>query len=270
MWAMYYQNIKEMAAIIILYNRIVPKIANPRNTQARPIIPSNGSEHSIENGQQMQQSQIQEQLRQAALHASINSYQNSIVSDIEVCRSNVNLLSEMLSFTDPSQEDISKNELIIEFYDKCKKSQLVIARHMQQCGDPDTLTTLLECHKEVKKVFDTYNDMLEHGYYSKARVASEQVSHRGTGDSSLIELEANGDNSGDSGMSNGHNRAAETSNGLPTVPTFQLEEDPFADQDEEDECDIPILQTKSTKALGKQKIAGYPAMADSAATRESY
>jgi hypothetical protein len=40
------------------------------------------------------------------------------------------------------------------------------------------------------------------------------------------------------------------SNGLPTVPTFQLEEDPFADQDEEDECDIPILQTKSTKALG--------------------
>lgn len=60
---------------------------------------------------------------------------------------------------------------------------------MQQCGDPDTLATLLSCHKEVKKVFNTYNDMLEHGYYTQARAASQQVSHRGTGDSNLIELE---------------------------------------------------------------------------------
>lgn len=60
---------------------------------------------------------------------------------------------------------------------------------MQQCGDPDTLTTLLACHKDVKKVFDTYNDMLEHGYYTQARAASQQVSHRGTGDANLIELE---------------------------------------------------------------------------------
>lgn len=74
MWATYYQNLKEMLPIVILYNRIVPKISTIRNSPiVRPNLPSHGSQHSLESGLQMQQSQVQEQLRQAAMQASINN-----------------------------------------------------------------------------------------------------------------------------------------------------------------------------------------------------
>lgn len=60
---------------------------------------------------------------------------------------------------------------------------------MQHSGDPETLSTLLESYNEVKKVFDSYKEMLEHGNYHRARAASEKVSHRGTGELALIDFE---------------------------------------------------------------------------------
>lgn len=74
MWATYYQNLKEMLPIVVLYNRIIPKVQSRRNSPiVRPNLPSHGSQRSLESGQQTQQSQVQEQLRQAAMQASINS-----------------------------------------------------------------------------------------------------------------------------------------------------------------------------------------------------
>ncbi|GAB5586892.1 hypothetical protein Unana1_01792 [Umbelopsis nana] len=204
-----------------------------------------------------QQSPIHEQLRQAAIQASINNLQYSIASDIEVCRNNVALLSEMLAFTDPSQEDISKNELIQEFYAQCKGSQLTISQHMQHSGDPETLSTLLQSYNEVKKVFDTYKEMLEHGNYHRARAASEKVSHRGTGELALIDFESKGNTQSDMPAGNGSSdyvAGSSSSNHLfpPEPPAHDIADvDPFSDPTE---CDIPILQTKSTKAQGKQKV----------------
>lgn len=66
---------------------------------------------------------------------------------------------------------------------------MTISQHMQHSGDPATLATLLESYNEVKKVFDTYKEMLDHGNYHRARAASEKVSHRGTGELALIDFE---------------------------------------------------------------------------------
>jgi hypothetical protein len=60
---------------------------------------------------------------------------------------------------------------------------------MQHSGDPATLATLLESHNEIKSVFDTYKEMVEHGNYHRARAASQKVAHRGTGDAALIDFE---------------------------------------------------------------------------------
>jgi hypothetical protein len=59
---------------------------------------------------------------------------------------------------------------------------------MQHSGDPDTLSTLLESHNEVKKVFDTYKEMVEHVNFHRAKAASEKVSHRGTAEAALIDF----------------------------------------------------------------------------------
>jgi hypothetical protein len=64
---------------------------------------------------------------------------------------------------------------------------------MQHSGDPATLETLLASHHEIKSVFDTYKEMVEHGNYHRAKAASQKVAHRGTGgDSALIDFEVIG------------------------------------------------------------------------------
>lgn len=61
---------------------------------------------------------------------------------------------------------------------------------MQHSGDPATLETLLASHNEIKNVFDTYKEMVEHGNYHRAKAASQKVAHRGIGgDSALIDFE---------------------------------------------------------------------------------
>ncbi|KAI9288564.1 hypothetical protein BC943DRAFT_377655 [Umbelopsis sp. AD052] len=259
MWASYYYNIQEMIQIVLLFRRVVPggRIRSPR-----PGSPPNPHPQAISpNGQfqnQQQQATIQEQLRQAAVHASINAFQHSVATDIEVAHNNVILLSEMLAFTDPSQEDISKNVLIQEFYNNCRKSQITISQHMQHSGDPTTLATLLESHNEIKSVFDTYKEMVEHGNYHRATAASQKVALRGTGDAALIDFENNGDMSTRATGSESHIEGSSSNNSAqPSQEAANnLEEmDPFSDPDE---LHIPILQTKSVKSQGKQKVSDFP------------
>ncbi|KAH8551278.1 hypothetical protein BGW37DRAFT_56291 [Umbelopsis sp. PMI_123] len=218
MWASYYYNIEGMNDIVFLSRRVVPSIPSNQNPASRSP-PLASIQRYLPNGQvlyqnQQQQSIIQEQLRQAAINASRNNYQNSIATDIEVCHNNVMLLSEMLAFTDPSQEDISKNMLIQEFYDKCKKSQITISQHMQHSGDPDTLSTLLESHNEVKKVFDTYKEMVEHVNFHRAKAASEKVSHRGTAEAALIDFGVDDDMSAKAGGSGDHKEGSSSNNSV--------------------------------------------------------
>ncbi|KAI8582840.1 hypothetical protein K450DRAFT_225054 [Umbelopsis ramanniana AG] len=262
MWASYYYNIQEMSEVVLLFRRVVPGVPYTRSPRSRS--PQNANPQAVspngqyQNHQQQQQATIQEQLRQAAVHASLNAFQHSVATDIEVSHNNVMLLSEMLAFTDPSQEDISKNVLIQEFYDKCKKSQITISQHMQHSGDPATLATLLESHNEIKSVFNTYKEMVEHGNYHRATAASQKVAHRGTGDAALIDFETNGDMSARATGSESYiEGSSSNSSAQPSQEAAKnLEDmDPFSDPDE---LHIPILQTKSVKSQGKQKLSDFP------------
>jgi hypothetical protein len=75
MWASCYYNIQEMNDIVLLYRRVVPSGLNNRSPRSRS--PQNPYPQAISpNGQyqnQQQQASIQEQLRQAAVHASLNA-----------------------------------------------------------------------------------------------------------------------------------------------------------------------------------------------------
>ncbi|RUP47166.1 hypothetical protein BC936DRAFT_146058 [Jimgerdemannia flammicorona] len=104
-----------------------------------------------------------------------------LTSDIEVAKNNAQILSQTLSFTDPEKEDISKNELIQEFYGKSKLIQQTIQRYLEDATDPDLLATLLETNQELLNVFKTYDDMLEHKALAHATKVSEKVNYRGTG-----------------------------------------------------------------------------------------
>ncbi|KAI9496950.1 hypothetical protein BDB00DRAFT_806146 [Zychaea mexicana] len=61
------------------------------------------------------------------------------MNDVLLAKNNAQLFSQTLSFTDPTQEDISKNELIQEFYGKCKMFQRIISGHLQTCSDSDVI-----------------------------------------------------------------------------------------------------------------------------------
>lgn len=75
MWASYYYNIQEMNDIVLLHRRVVPGARY--NRSPRPGSPQNPYPQAISpNGQyqnQQQQESIQQQLRQAAVHASLSA-----------------------------------------------------------------------------------------------------------------------------------------------------------------------------------------------------
>jgi hypothetical protein len=83
MWASYYYNIQEMSDIVLLYRRVVPGV--PYNRSPRLGSPQNAHPQAISaNGQyqnQQQQATIQEQLRHAAVHASLNAVRIFIIDD---------------------------------------------------------------------------------------------------------------------------------------------------------------------------------------------
>jgi len=80
MWASYYQQMPEMVAIVVLYQRVVPKVYQPdlpsvsRSPRyARPQANQANSQPLYQDQNQQQQSPIQEQLRRAAMQASMNN-----------------------------------------------------------------------------------------------------------------------------------------------------------------------------------------------------
>ncbi|KAI8089668.1 uncharacterized protein BX664DRAFT_333597 [Halteromyces radiatus] len=113
-----------------------------------------------------------------------------IMSDVEIAKNNAQLLSQTLSFTDPTQEDITKNELIQEFYGKCKMLQRVISGHLQTCEDSELISALILANGELVNTFKAYDDMLERRALDAATNNSRAVNHRSTRqDETLINTE---------------------------------------------------------------------------------
>ncbi|KAF7729164.1 hypothetical protein EC973_004932 [Apophysomyces ossiformis] len=102
------------------------------------------------------------------------------LADVELAKNNAQLLSQTLSFTDPTQEDITKNELIQEFYTKCQTLQRVISDQLQLCEDENVISALLEANTELLASFKAYDDMLERRAVDEATANSRTLHVRGT------------------------------------------------------------------------------------------
>ncbi|KAG0743306.1 hypothetical protein G6F57_010585 [Rhizopus arrhizus] len=99
---------------------------------------------------------------------------------IEIAKNSAQLLSQTLSFTDPTKEDISKNSLIQEFYAKCKHAQTAIQSRLQQTEDPETTSDLLNANNELLGCFKSYDEMIEQQLMHEAQLNSQSLHHRGT------------------------------------------------------------------------------------------
>ncbi|KAI8876406.1 hypothetical protein K501DRAFT_200486 [Backusella circina FSU 941] len=103
-----------------------------------------------------------------------------INGDIELAKNNAQLFSQTLSFTDPTAEDITENDLIKEFRENCKRSQQRLASHLETCDDPEVISSLINANNELLSCFKSYDDMIERHAVSTATLNSQSLNHRGT------------------------------------------------------------------------------------------
>ncbi|CEI90569.1 hypothetical protein RMCBS344292_04891 [Rhizopus microsporus] len=113
------------------------------------------------------------------IRQSLEQPEMNIREMIEVAKNSAQVLSQTLSFTDPTKEDISKNTLIQEFYAKCKHAQTALKAQLETCQDPDLNTDMLNTFYELDHCFKTYESMLEQQMVYRAMIDS-QTNHRTT------------------------------------------------------------------------------------------
>ncbi|RIA92500.1 hypothetical protein C1645_764997 [Glomus cerebriforme] len=152
-----------------------------------------------------------------------------IAEVIEISKNNIQLLTQTLSFTDPEKEDITKNELIQEFYTKCKSLHQSIMTYLSEIQEDQWMDTLLAVNQDFVNSFKMYEDMVERGQVKLAKQVSQEQSFRG---SHLTHLDS--EDAGVGGSSS---------------------YDPFADTNEV-EYD-PIVSGPSAKALGKMPASRF-------------
>jgi hypothetical protein len=73
-------------------------------------------------------------------------------ADLALVRNNAELLGVMVSSTDTSAEDISKNEVIMDLHQTCKAMHDKMMSLVQQVQDEVTIATLLEVNDELMNV----------------------------------------------------------------------------------------------------------------------
>ncbi|CAG8509555.1 8452_t:CDS:10 [Diversispora eburnea] len=100
---------------------------------------------------------------------------NTIVEDIELSKNIIQLFTQTISFTDPESEDITKNELIQEFYSKCKALNQNIVNYISETQDEQWLNTLLSVNQEFVSSFKLYEDMVERGQVKIAKQNSKNT-----------------------------------------------------------------------------------------------
>ncbi|KAI8975615.1 hypothetical protein BDF20DRAFT_914507 [Mycotypha africana] len=111
----------------------------------------------------------------------------NIKRDIELARNSAQLFSQTLSFTDPTQEDISTNVLIQEFRTKCIQAQQLLAAHLETCDDSDLLTDLINTNNELLSCFKSYDEMLEQHAVNEATINSQKLHNRNTRDNDQLQ-----------------------------------------------------------------------------------
>ncbi|ORY94921.1 hypothetical protein BCR43DRAFT_494814 [Syncephalastrum racemosum] len=139
------------------------------------------------------------------------------MNDVLLAKNNAQLFSQTLSFTDPTQEDISKNELIQEFYGKCKMFQTILGNHLQTCEDEDVISSLLEANGELITCFKAYDDMLERSAVNEATQNSQVLHSRGTRQEEMARETSTGGGGGGSSSSSTNNNSPSVSLPQPSA-----------------------------------------------------
>ncbi|ORY05869.1 hypothetical protein K493DRAFT_310814 [Basidiobolus meristosporus CBS 931.73] len=87
-------------------------------------------------------------------------------------RSYSQMLAEALAFTDPETTDVTRDDLIQEFYEKCKSSQAKIAKILALTDNEADLSSLLKVNHELINTLNLYNEMVERQLVAAATKAS--------------------------------------------------------------------------------------------------
>ncbi|CAG8609958.1 6952_t:CDS:10 [Acaulospora morrowiae] len=101
-----------------------------------------------------------------------------IVEDVELAKNNTQLFTQMISFTDPEVEDITKNELIQEFRGKCETLRKTIMQYISVTQDEQWLNTLISTNQDIVNAFKMYNEMVERGQITMAKEKSKDTAFR--------------------------------------------------------------------------------------------
>ncbi|RHZ78809.1 hypothetical protein Glove_156g49 [Diversispora epigaea] len=153
---------------------------------------------------------------------------STVVEDIELSKNIIQLFTQTISFTDPESEDITKNELIQEFFSKCKSLSQNIVHYISETQDEQWLNTLLSVNQEFVNSFKLYDDMVERGQVKVAKQNSKNTIIRNNYNS--VDSESFAAGVGGSG----------------TSPSSSL--DPFSDLNE-------VREYKSEKSRGKMPLS---------------
>ncbi|KAI8988821.1 hypothetical protein BDB01DRAFT_783248, partial [Pilobolus umbonatus] len=116
------------------------------------------------------------QLPHGSSHARIKKH--NVHEDIEFAKNSAQLLSQTLSFTDPTKEDIRKNELIQEFHHKCQEAQRLLSAYLETVEDADIISSLINANNEILGSFKSYDEMIEQTSMNEATVNSQTLHHR--------------------------------------------------------------------------------------------
>ncbi|CAG8500385.1 6127_t:CDS:10 [Acaulospora colombiana] len=98
-----------------------------------------------------------------------------IMDDVELAKNNTQLFAQMISFTDPENEDITKNELIQEFRGKCEALSKRIIQYISEMQDEQWLSTLISTNQEIMNTFKMYDEMVERGHVTMAKNKSRDA-----------------------------------------------------------------------------------------------
>lgn len=102
--------------------------------------------------------------------------QNQVLLDIQVATSYVQMLQEALAYVDPEKDDINSNELVQEFYGKCREIEPRINNAILNISDELLLAQLLKTNSDMTNAFKMRDDIIEATALNYAKKISQTVS----------------------------------------------------------------------------------------------
>ncbi|KAJ3109616.1 Centrin-1 [Phlyctochytrium planicorne] len=104
-------------------------------------------------------------------HLSPEERRNHVEFDLNLAANAVQVLVETLTFADKS-EDLSKNDLLSEFRQKCLHMQDRISRLLAEVSEEDLVAKLIQSNSDIIAALEQYNGAIESRNIEAAKIAS--------------------------------------------------------------------------------------------------